>query len=366
MSSTTNTTLKVTLTASTLKGNEIHKISRDGLMDLIRSIAQNQETHQPFYILDLGVVERLVHSWNHSFPAVKPFYVVKCNPNSALLEALASLGANFGCASQVEIETVLALGVSPDRILYANPCKAVSHIKYAASVGVNLTAFDSKSEIEKIKQWHPKYHTSYRPLGTKFGALPEKFVRLLNEAHMSGLKMVGVSFHVGSGESDFEIYRHAIAAAGAVFEAASQLQMPPMHGRGRGRFFVETAFTLVTNVIGKRVRGERREYWIDDGIYGSFNLSTYDRSSMAFKPLLLSDQSKDDEDGCGMLWPSTIFGPTCDGMDVVMTECKLPELQFNDLIVFYNMGAYSASTGAKFNGFDVQSIPTHLEYTSLS
>ncbi|KAL7200157.1 hypothetical protein ACSBR2_022290 [Camellia fascicularis] len=66
--------------------------------------------------------------------------------------------------------------------------------------------------------------------------------------------------------------------------------------------------------------------------------------------------SKDDEDGCGMLWPSTIFGPTCDGMDVVMIECKLPELQLNDLIVFYNMGAYSASTGATFNGFDIQSI----------
>ncbi|KAL7228049.1 hypothetical protein ACSBR1_022844 [Camellia fascicularis] len=67
-----------------------------------------------------------------------------------------------------------------------------------------------------------------------------------------------------------------------------------------------------------------------------------------------------------MLRPSTIFGPTCDGMDIVMRERKLPELQLNDLIVFYNMGAYSASTGAKFNGFDIQSIPTHLVYTSLS
>ncbi|KAI7992914.1 hypothetical protein LOK49_LG12G00026 [Camellia lanceoleosa] len=306
MSSTTNTTLKVTLPASRLKGNEIHNISRDRLMDLIRPIAQNQETHQPFQILDLGVIERLMHSWNHSFPTVKPFYTVKCYPNSALLEALASLGANFDCARQVEIETVLALGVTPDRILYANPCKAVSHIKYVASDGVNLTTFDSKSEIEKIKHWHPKCalflrikvfkdHALYRPLGTKFGALPKEFVPLLNEAHMSGLKIVGVSFHVGSGASDFEIYRHAIAVARAVFEPASQLQMPPMNvlntGDGfkenslceisktvheaihvekftkdmvmsplmviaePGRFFVEIAFTLVTNVIGKRVRG---------------------------------------------------------------------------------------------------------------
>ncbi|KAI7992887.1 Ornithine decarboxylase [Camellia lanceoleosa] len=146
---------------------------------------------------------------------------------------------------------------------------------------------------------------------------------------MSRLKIVRVSFHVGSGASNFETYCHAITAARAVFEAAPQLQMPQMHvlniGGGfkenllceilkngheaiqveeftkdmvalplmviakHGRFFVEIAFTLVTNVIGKRVRGERREYWIYDGIYGSFNLSTYDRSSMAFKQLLLSD-----------------------------------------------------------------------------
>ncbi|KAI7999630.1 F-box protein [Camellia lanceoleosa] len=44
---------------------------------------------------------------------------------------------------------------------------------------------------------------------------------------------------------------------------------------------------------------------------------SHDRSSIAFKPLLLFDQSKDDDDGCEMLWPSTIFGPTYDEMDVV-------------------------------------------------
>ncbi|KAL7263526.1 hypothetical protein ACSBR1_001644 [Camellia fascicularis] len=128
-----------------------------------------------------------------------------------------------------------------------------------------------------------------------------------------------------------------------------------------GRFFAETVFTLVTNVFGKRVRGDRREYWIENGICGAFNPTVYDCSFMAFKPLLLSDHgSKEDKDPCGMLWPSTIFGPTCDAMDVVATDCKLPELQVNDLVVFYNMGAYRASTGTKFNGFDTLSTPPTL------
>ncbi|KAL7246558.1 hypothetical protein ACSBR2_001619 [Camellia fascicularis] len=90
-----------------------------------------------------------MHSWKHSLPTTKPFYAVKCNPNPALLAVVASLGANFDCASQAEIETILGLGVSPDRILYANPCKAVSHIKYAANVGVNLTTFEEDSKIQE-------------------------------------------------------------------------------------------------------------------------------------------------------------------------------------------------------------------------
>jgi len=42
---------------------------------------------------------------------------------------------------------VLDLGVATDRIIFANPCKMQSHVAYAASVGVNLTTFDSESEV---------------------------------------------------------------------------------------------------------------------------------------------------------------------------------------------------------------------------
>ena len=69
---------------------------------------------------------------------------------------MAALGSNFGCASQAKIESILSQGVSPDRIIFVNCCKAESHIKYAESVGVNLTTFDSMDEIENMQKWHPK------------------------------------------------------------------------------------------------------------------------------------------------------------------------------------------------------------------
>jgi ornithine decarboxylase len=100
-----------------------------------------------FYVLDLGLLVRLFQGWVQSMPRVRPFYAVKCSPDRALLTTLAALGAGFDCASKAEISQVLDLGVATDRIVFANPCKMQSHVAYAASVGVNLTTFDSESEV---------------------------------------------------------------------------------------------------------------------------------------------------------------------------------------------------------------------------
>ncbi len=51
---------------------------------------------------------------------------------------------------QNEIKSVLDLGVPPDRIIYANPCKGLSHLHYAVSMGVHLMTFDCESEVYKI------------------------------------------------------------------------------------------------------------------------------------------------------------------------------------------------------------------------
>ena len=57
---------------------------------------------------------------------------------------------------QTEIQLVQGLGVSPERIIYANPCKQVSQIKYAASSGVQMMTFDSEIELMKVVRAHPK------------------------------------------------------------------------------------------------------------------------------------------------------------------------------------------------------------------
>ena len=53
------------------------------------------------------------------------------------------------------MKMVLDLGVTPDRITYANTCKQVSHILWAKEKGVDLMTFDNKSELLKTKEHFP-------------------------------------------------------------------------------------------------------------------------------------------------------------------------------------------------------------------
>lgn len=56
---------------------------------------------------------------------------------------------------QSEIQTVLDLGVPQHRIIYAHPCKYISHLLYAAKMGVELMTFDNEEELHKVKKHFP-------------------------------------------------------------------------------------------------------------------------------------------------------------------------------------------------------------------
>lgn len=51
------------------------------------------------------------------------------------------------------------------------------------------------------------------------------------------------------------------------------------------------------------------------------------------------------------MYPCSIWGPTCDGLDRIVEQCDLPELQVGDWLVFENMGAYTVAASSTFNGF---------------
>lgn len=153
---------------------------------------------------------------------------VKCNEDPVVLQALEALGTGFDCASAAEIERVVALGVSPDRIIYANPTKQASHLTIAQAAGVTRMTFDNHDELVKIKALYPDAELVIRVLvddsysvcrlGTKYGAHPSETKNLLQHASTLGLRVVGVSFHVGSGCQSARAFSDAVEVARVVFD----------------------------------------------------------------------------------------------------------------------------------------------------
>ncbi|XP_064410542.1 ornithine decarboxylase 1-like [Latimeria chalumnae] len=206
--------------------------AKDVLESKIRE-ASDTDDYDGFYVADLGDIVKKYVSWTRALPQVKPFYAVKCNNSHSVVWMLAQLGVGFDCASKAEIEQILNIGVSPERIIYANPWKQTSHMKYSASRGVLKMTFDDETELIKTKENYPNAKmllcictddsTSMYPLSKKFGAPLKACRHLLEVAKDLSLDVIGVSFHVGSGCTKPWIYSQSIAEAKLVFNMGTEL-----------------------------------------------------------------------------------------------------------------------------------------------
>lgn len=190
-----------------------------------------------FYVADLSAVYQAVQMWRQSAMGdrVEVFYAVKCNPSPQVLHLLSLLGTSFDCASTAEIQQVLALpsAPSPDRIIFANPCKPASFVRAASDLGVEMMTFDNADELHKVKRLHSGAKLVLRiltddskslcRLGLKFGAPLSTCPSLLRLARELGLNVIGVSFHVGSGCKDPMQFEDAVWRAKKVFEMAKEV-----------------------------------------------------------------------------------------------------------------------------------------------
>ena len=58
-----------------------------------------------------------------------------------------------------------------------------------------------------------------------------------------------------------------------------------------------------------------------------------------------------------------MFGPTCDGLDVVLQGCSLPRLRNGNWLVFPDMGAYTLAGACNFNGMGVSDANVSYVYS---
>ncbi|KAH1284741.1 hypothetical protein KXW19_009197 [Aspergillus fumigatus] len=361
---------------------------------------------EPFFVADLGQVIRQHRRWRVNLPDVLPFYAVKCNPDPNLLRLLANLGTGFDCASIEELRTVLSLGVDPCRIIFANPCKSVSSLVFAARTGVTRTTFDNLDELDNIRTFLPNAELVLRlyasdsdaliNLGEKFGATVEASLPLLQRARELGLDVCGVSFHVGTGASNASAYVTAIRDAKIVFGYGKSLgfdmnlldigggfqdsnlediacvlrpilkeEFPGVRLLAEpGRYYVRSAYTLACKVLSRRRHSGTDHHdrpdmlYQNDGVYGNFMNVLIEKETV--RPSLVA-----------YTWPFhsrgndtrrkleehryTIWGPTCDSMDCVAKDVPMTsEIRIGDWLKYKNMGGESFH--ARLSGIELKTL----------
>ncbi|XP_072880735.1 ornithine decarboxylase-like [Hemitrygon akajei] len=195
------------------------------------------------------------------------------------------------------------IGVHPERIIYAHPCKESSYIKFAATNGIQMMTFDNKDELFKVARVHPTAKMVLRivandakslfPLSVKFGATLKECRQLMECAKALCVEIIGVSFHVGSCCTDPQAFAEVIADSRTVFDIgmslgfhmnlldigggfpgseddkitfeeiaavinrALDLHFPEASGVNviaePGRYYVTSSLTVAVNIIGRRI-----------------------------------------------------------------------------------------------------------------
>lgn len=353
----------------------------------------------PCLVVDLDVVADNFHAFEKALPESKIYYAVKANPAPEILRLLAGLGSSFDTASVAEIEMALDAGATPDRISFGNTIKKERDIARAHELGIDLYAVDSVEEVEKVARVAPGARVFCRvltdgegaewPLSRKFGCVPAMAVDVLRHANRLGLAAYGVSFHVGSQQTDLGAWDKALGDAKAVFARLAEegilLKMVNMGGGfptrylkdvptaqayGQaifqslskhfgnrlpetiiepGRGMVGNAGTIKSEVvlISKKADNDNvRWVFLDIGKFGGL-AETMDE---AIRYPIVTARDADEKSPC------VLAGPTCDSADVMYekTPYSLPlTLTIGDEVLIEGTGAYTTTyASVAFNGFE--------------
>jgi ornithine decarboxylase len=361
-------------------------------------LALAHEHGTPLFVVDHAELRKNYRLFKKHFPRVQAYYAVKVNSDPAIVETFYKLGGSFDVASMQEFHTVYQFikhlpakerqDFIWDKVIYANPIKPIETLRELDKYKP-LVTYDNHEEVKKIAEHAPHAGLALRlrvpntgsmvELSSKFGALPGEAVDLIAFAHEHGLTVEGLSFHVGSQCTNPENFIQAIHLSAGIFSeaesrgfklklldigggfpAAYDASVPKFadlasrinHEINRlfpkeveilaepGRFLVASAGYAVSKVIGKAVRGGKRCYYVNDGVYHTYSGVIFDHCPYPVKAFKK-----------GPTEPSAVFGPTCDALDTIGLSEQLPDLQLGDFVFSENIGAYSAASSTHFNGF---------------
>lgn len=379
--------------------------------DIAMNVIEMQEEDNAFYVCDLRVLKNRVQDWRRELPRVVPFYAIKANTDPVIIETLENEGFNFDCTNKREIQLVLKCGVDPNRIIYANPAKQVSHLEYARSVGITFMTFDCVEELRKISDKNSRLLLRFatggervkeRQLELKFGCPLADAEQVLRTATKLGHSVVGVAFHLGSVSCTPESYQAAIEQAKKLFDLAGRLgiqmsvlnigggmlgshrkmdlfaevsagirtaletHFPPSSGTTviaePGEFFATSPYNLAVKVVAKRSRltsidgtvREHHDIYVNESTENSIPRTMYRLVDIVPSPLTPPYERPRNQ-------LATLWGATCHPRDAFERDVPFFDVSVGEWLLMDNVGAYGMVKACGFNGCGIPPVHYRTE-----
>lgn len=359
-------------------------------------IAQDYGT--PCYVYSRAALDAAYQQFNRAFAGHDHLvcYAVKANPNLAILNLFARLGAGFDIVSGGELQRVLAAGGDPQKIVFSGVGKTPEEMRLALTHDILCFNVESAAELERLNavagemgktapvslrvnpdvdaRTHPYIATGLKK--NKFGVAYTEALDLYHAAaHLPHLKVAGIDCHIGSQLTEITPFVDALRKVLQLVDRLADQGVPIHHidlGGGvgiryqdetppdlmqyaaallqeldgrpyqillePGRALVGNAGLLLTRVEYLK-HGEEKSFAIVDAAMNDLmRPALYDawHDIVAVRPAAAAAQDYE------------VVGPVCESGDFLGRDRSLA-IHAGDLLAVLSAGAYGMSMSSNYN-----------------
>ena len=379
------------MTQFTLKNGELHAENL-----ALSHIAA--EFNTPCYVYSKAALTQAFNNFSAGLVGTNHLvcFAVKANPNIAILNLFAKLGAGFDIVSGGELARVLAAGGDAQKIVFSGVGKTAEEMRAALNAGIFCFNVESSSELKRLNEvaksmgkiapvslrvnpnvdakTHPYISTGLK--NNKFGVAFDEAISVYEQAAaMPNIAVHGVDCHIGSQITELAPFIEAldlilglvdaletkgikishIDVGGGIgitysdetppeFKTYAKAILAKLTNRNvkllfePGRALVGNAGVLLTKVEYLKM-GEAKNFAIVDAAMNDLmRPALYDayHDIVALKPRV------------GDTHTYEIVGPVCETGDFLGHDRKL-NLQEGDLLAIKSAGAYGMSMASNYN-----------------
>jgi diaminopimelate decarboxylase len=375
----------------TIKNNHLH-VEKRALADIAR------EFSTPCYVYSKDALTQAFTNFSAGFADCSHLvcFAVKANPNLAILNLFARLGAGFDIVSGGELARVLTAGGDPKKVVFSGVGKTEAEMQAALNAGIFCFNVESASELKRLNQvalsmgkvapvslrvnpnvdakTHPYISTGLK--NNKFGVAYEEALGIYEQAAgMPGIAIHGVDCHIGSQITELSPFLDAFDRVLALVDALAARGIAVQHidaGGGIGIAYqgeTPPEFSVYAAAMRAKIAGRDIKLVFEPGraLVGNAGvlltkveyLKHTEAKNFAIVDAAMNDlmrpalydayhdiQAVSPREGVATNYE--IVGPVCETGDFLGHDRHL-NLQEGDVLAIMSAGAYGMSMASNYN-----------------